>query len=121
MAREMGREVKLFILIAVVGAFIGAGIVIAVKLPKNLAIQREIAEQSEEMRLDELEIDVTDLKIPVEFAEIWKTQWYPYRPRMPQWTTEQARKFHVDPEKIGSTILELRNTDLMEELFEDVP
>ena len=121
MAREMGREIKLFILIAIAGAFIGAGVVIAVKLPKNLAVRREIAEKKEELRLEELEVDVTDLQMPKEFAEIWKTQWYPYRPQMQQWTREQARKFKVDPERIGSTILELRNEELIEDLLRDVP
>lgn len=121
MAKEIGREAKLFILLAVVGAFIGSGIVIAVKLPKNLAVKKEIEAQQEEMRLEEMEIELTDLKIPAEFAEIWKTTWYPYRPRMEQWTREQAKRFRIDPERIGGTILEMENEKLLKELFSSVP
>ncbi len=117
----MGREVKLFIVIAFVGAFIGAGIVIAVKLPKNLAVKKEIEQQKEEMRMKEMEIDLTDLQLPSEFADIWSKKWYPYRPKMEQWTKEQAQYFDVDPEKIGSTILENKNDTMIGEIYSNVP
>lgn len=121
MAKETGRLPKLFLIIALLGAIVGAGIVVAVKLPQNIAAKREMEERQEEMRLEEMELELTDLKIPQEFAEIWKSAWYPYRPQMKQWTKEQARRFDVDSDNIGSTVLELENRKLIEELLEDVP
>jgi len=121
MARELGREFKLFIVVALVGSLIGAGIVVAVKLPKNLAMKKEIEAREDEMKLQQLEIKLTDLKIPEEFAEIWKNKWYPFRPRMKQWTKEQAALFDLNPEKIGNTILEAENEELIKDIFANVP
>jgi hypothetical protein len=121
MAKEGGKTAKIFILFALVGAIVGAGIVIAVKLPKNLAVKKEIEAKLEDQQRKNMELQFTDLKVPAEFAEIWKDKWYPYRPRMKQWTKEQASSFDLDADSLGNAILQAENDELIKELFKDVP
>jgi hypothetical protein len=117
----VGRELKIFLIIAIVGAIVGAGIVVAVKLPQQIAAREEKEAREEKLARQEMEVDLTDLMFPAEFQEIWKTAWYPYRPRMERWTEEQAERFWIEPEEVGIEYLAHKNEMLIQGLLENVP
>jgi len=116
----IGREVKIFLIIAIVGAVVGAGIVVAVMLPRQIAAREEREAQEAKRTRREMEVDLTDLMVPYAFQEIWRTSWYPYRPRMERWTEEQAERFWIEPEEVGIDYLAHKNKMLIQGLLENV-
>ncbi len=117
----VGKPLRTTIIIALVGAVIGAGIVVAVRMPQRIADRREAEDRLEKQKRQEMRIDIADLKIPEEYQELLKDSWYPYRPRYERWSEEQASEFWIQPGEVGVKILESRNEEIVEELFENVP
>ncbi len=116
----IGREVKIFLIIAIVGAVVGAGIVVAVMLPQQIAVREEKEAQEAKKARRAMEVDLTDLMVPDAFQEIWRTSWYPYRPRMERWTEEQAERFWIEPQEVGIDYLAHKNEMLIQGLLENV-
>jgi hypothetical protein len=96
-------------------------ITLVVMLPGRIRTREEREEAVRTREMEAMEIDLTELKIPEEYRAILKSQWYPYRPRMEQWTQEMAGQFWVDPKEIGADLLAEENAELMRDLFEEVP
>lgn len=96
-------------------------ITVVVMLPQRIQTreQREEAVRTQEMAA--MKIDLTELKIPEEYRSLLASQWYPYRPRMEQWTREAAQQFWVDPKDIGAELLAEENDELIRNLFAEAP
>ena len=104
---------------------VGAATVIAVlitvvaTLPPSRSTDRPQM-QGGEQRLT-VDVRVSDLIIPEEFLEGDDPEWFFYRERQNRWTDEQVARYWVDPRIIGLEVLERRNDEIIEELFEHVP
>ena len=68
-----------------------------------------------------VDVRVSDLIIPEEFLESDEPDWFYYRERQTRWTDEQVSRYWVDPRIIGLEVLERRNDEIIEEMFEHVP
>ena len=96
-------------------------ITVAVMLPRRIRTREDREEAAQTREMAAMEIDLTELKIPEEYRALLKSQWYPYRPRMEQWTPETARQFWVDPKEIGADLLAEENAELIRSLLEEAP
>ncbi|MFP4562512.1 MAG: hypothetical protein ACLFRY_04300 [Spirochaetia bacterium] len=112
---------KRYIMITLGLAAVAVIITVAAMLPGRIQSreEREAAVRTQEMAA--MKIDLTELKIPEEYRALLKSRWYPFRPRMEQWNRETASQFWVDPKEIGADLLAEENTELIRDLFEEVP
>jgi len=114
------RELKIFfsiILIVTTGAVLVTILVTSKKLPQTVQSEENIPDK----KIIPEEVKLTDFIIPVEFQEIWKERWYPFRPRMDSWSWEMAKKYWIEPRLIGIDILSKENNRKLKELLENVP
>ncbi len=63
------------------------------------------------------EIDIKDLVIPEEFNQVWKSSWYPSRPRRDVWTEEQVQMYWADTNEILTDHFEEESRILIEEIL----
>ena len=112
---------KRYIMITLGLAAVAVIITVAAMLPGRIQTREEREEAVRTREMAALKIDLTELKIPEEYRALLKSQWYPYRPRMEQWTQEMASQFWVDPKEIGADLLAEENTEMIRDLFREVP
>ena len=64
------------------------------------------------------EIDIKDLVIPEDFNQVWRSSWYPSRPKRDSWTEEQVQMYWAETNEILMEHFEEESRILIEEILD---
>jgi hypothetical protein len=78
------------------------------------------AQRKPALTTEELALGVDDFMLPPAPPVETQPRYAPFRPRVSRWSAEQAARYWVPPRDIGLEILESRNDQYIEHLFQDV-
>ena len=79
------------------------------------------AAEADNEDLVEIDIDISDFRVPEEITSLDEFNWVPYRGVKEKWSDEDAREFWIPPEETVRKTAEEKNDKYINELFESVP
>lgn len=66
-------------------------------------------------------LTLEDFILPEAPGPLQLPDYYPFRPRLPRWSREQADRFWISPRQVAVDLVSAVNDRNMEELFKNVP
>ena len=106
--------VSLAVLIAAALLFTGFRIIPGI-------LEKDHAGNADNEDLVEIDIDISDFRIPEEITSLDEFKWEPYRGVREKWDEEDAAEFWIPPEETVRKAAEEKNDRFINELFESVP
>ena len=64
---------------------------------------------------------VQKIRVPAEYTQLYREQWYPFREVHSSWNRAQIEKFWQDPRTLVREVLQKQSDREVEEFFEGIP
>jgi hypothetical protein len=64
---------------------------------------------------------VQKIRVPAEYTQVYREQWYPFRAVHSSWNQAQIERFWQDPRTLVREVLQKQSDREVEEFFEEIP
>lgn len=113
-----GRELKIYLLVVGIAAFIALFITLIVMLPGYIRYNKSRTQTNLTV---ENRIDMSRFIIPESYMQFREDSWQPFRPDKERWTSSEIEPYWQDPKTLILEYLEKQNEKLIDDLFKDIP